>query len=916
MFHYETDSSDVEFGIQLRYCSNITLSNNTLLGPRLGISLWKSCNCSILSNTHYGNGMNIAYSSMNNTVQANSINHGGLYGIWMGRDSNNNTITRNRIRNITNSTKDYYGGGIRLDGGSNNRIFNNTIENNDYGLFLTDKSNRDNLIYHNNFIDNTNQVSSRLSDGNTVIWNLSYPGGGNYWSDWKGADRLSGKNQNKIGSDGIGDEPYQIPNNEKNDEYPFTMKNGWLNRRLWIIWNVDDDAPDGGNGSKERPFNSIQDALNASFDGDTIHVWEGVYFENVVVNRTVNLIGNGSVNTTIEGVSDGNVVSITADWCSMSGFSVSGSGNWEEAAIKIESDHNQIIDNNCSNTNYAGIYLYRAEDCLIQSNDCWNNTWGIYLNATNHTILEENNCSENVVGINTTHSNYYYYPNSRYNIIRKNYCTKNIRGIALSKAEDVELNNNICNDNKHGIWLKGCYYNLSGNTCSRNTWSGVTLAKAYYVALTDNQIDRNLIGVEVIHSGSCSAHYNNIHDNSRSGMEVSDTSSRVNATHNWWGEGSGPYHPTKNPDGKGDNVTDRVLFDPWTGPNGMAYNVDKDRYYDAIQDAIDDADEGDEIRVYAGLYYENIIIDKAIKLIGNGSDVTTIDGGGRGDVVRIIADWVNISGFRIQNSGDLWADAGIAVQASNTVITRNHISNHYDGIYLDHASNTIITGNTISSNFNGSIGFSSSSNTIISNNTISNNDNGIDLISSIHTTIEGNNISNNINGINILESSGIIITGNTIHGNTEYGIYVCVFENNGPPINATHNWWGHVSGPYHPTNNTDGKGDNVTDYVIFDPWLTEPVNQETHKGRLSGFVTDAFGGPLEGVNLRIEYHETVQVTYSYRNGYYSFWNIPDCECLKKVMATKTGYQAFETKISIGENTIEGFDKPLGEQIFS
>jgi hypothetical protein len=42
-------------------------------------------------------------------------------------------------------------------------------------------------------------------------------------------------------------------------------------------------------------------------------------------------------------------------------------------------------------------------------------------------------------------------------------------------------------------------------------------------------------------------------------------------------------------------------------------------------------------------------------------------------------------------------------------------------------------------------------------------------------------------------------------------------------VNAENNWWGDVSGPYHPTENPDGLGNPVSDYVDFIPWLTEPV---------------------------------------------------------------------------------------------
>ena len=65
---------------------------------------------------------------------------------------------------------------------------------------------------------------------------------------------------------------------------------------------------------------------------------------------------------------------------------------------------------------------------------------------------------------------------------------------------------------------------------------------------------------------------------------------------------------------------------------------------------------------------------------------------------------------------------------------------------------------------------------------------------------------------------------NNIEGNTEFGIY-----NETPDdwtVYAEENYWGHETGPYHPEQNPGGEGDGVSDGVIFDPWLLEPVCQE------------------------------------------------------------------------------------------
>ncbi len=64
--------------------------------------------------------------------------------------------------------------------------------------------------------------------------------------------------------------------------------------------------------------------------------------------------------------------------------------------------------------------------------------------------------------------------------------------------------------------------------------------------------------------------------------------------------------------------------------------------------------------------------------------------------------------------------------------------------------------------------------------------------------------------------AAIDISKNSIAGNTVYGLSVTDFAST---VNATHNWWGHDSGPYHWSGNPDGQGDAVTDYVNYTPWL-------------------------------------------------------------------------------------------------
>ena len=128
------------------------------------------------------------------------------YGVYL-INSYYSSIIGNNIENNNRS--------IILGSSSNNSISGNNITNNMCGIRLLSSSSLGNMIYHNNFIDNHQQVST----GSANIWDGGYPSGGNYWSDYIGTDLFSGLYQNETGSDGICDAPYVIDGSNR-DNYP------------------------------------------------------------------------------------------------------------------------------------------------------------------------------------------------------------------------------------------------------------------------------------------------------------------------------------------------------------------------------------------------------------------------------------------------------------------------------------------------------------------------------------------------------------------------------------------------------------------------------------------------------------------------------------------------------------------------
>ena len=202
--------------------------------------------------------------------------------------------------------------------------------------------------------------------------------------------------------------------------------------------------------------------------------------------------------------------------------------------------------------------------------------------------------------------------------------------------------------------------------------------------------------------------------------------------------------------------------------------------FDTIQDGISAVEETGTVYVYTGTYYENVVIDKTIELIGENKNNTIIDGGNNGNVVFSSADSVKVIGFTIQNSLISDNNAGIKINCEYNTISENNIWNNHEGVYLYYSDNNDILNNTILNNNHYGIRLHESNNNIIEGDTVSNNYSyGISLYHSSYNTIEANTILNNgSNGvtINSYPSSNNNIFDNNISNNIGCGIFIYFFS--------------------------------------------------------------------------------------------------------------------------------------------
>jgi parallel beta-helix repeat protein len=196
---------------------NIKVEGLNLSRTDVGVELWQTSNSTISGNyitANNGDGISLDYSSNYNGISGNYISANNDDGILLfycsGTGISGNNISANNYD------------GILLYSSSNSSISGNNITaNSNRGIEFYFSSSY-NSIFHNNFINNAQQVYSLDS---VNVWDNGYPSAGNYWSDYTGTDGFRGPFQNETGSDRIGDAPYVI-DSDNADTYP--LMNLWV----------------------------------------------------------------------------------------------------------------------------------------------------------------------------------------------------------------------------------------------------------------------------------------------------------------------------------------------------------------------------------------------------------------------------------------------------------------------------------------------------------------------------------------------------------------------------------------------------------------------------------------------------------------------------------------------------------------
>jgi parallel beta-helix repeat protein len=239
-------------------------------------------------------------------------------------------------------------------------------------------------------------------------------------------------------------------------------------------------------------YPTIFSAVNHAAQGDTILVKQGVYYENIQINKTLTLQGQDSKNTFIIGKGGADrpaVLTLAAFGIKVSGFTIesaNGSNPSQNAlGINIQGD-NATITGNVLRNNYFGIFCALQSGATITGNLITSSLKdGIRFYSGSQNKISGNNISANAVsGIAL---------GGYSNVVEGNYLEKNTRGIGLGASNSVVFNNTIVSNTESGVFLSGSENVICSNEIDANKY-GVYITTQGAAPRNNEIFQNNLVG--------------------------------------------------------------------------------------------------------------------------------------------------------------------------------------------------------------------------------------------------------------------------------------------------------------------------------------------------------------------------------------------------------------------------------------
>ncbi len=496
-------------------------------------------------------------------------------------------------------------------------------------------------------------------------------------------------------------------------------------------------------------YSSIGLAVNASKEGDTILVNEGVYYESVTVDKTLTIRGENRETTIVDGNNLGPTFLIRAKYVRLTGFTVRnvldgpavGSSRGRYAGMHLLHAYGCIVSENTVTHCGKGVWVYGGSGNTIANNSLLENNYGVLATASTDSFVVGNSAANGWGGI--------WLENCQRFQLRNNLIDNNARSFTVSGSEisyflnDVDTSNAVNSRkiyylfNSQGITVDPASFpdlgslilvNCNDVTVKNLDLGGagsIRLAGALNTTISNNVVSGNSLGVCVQFGSGCVVSSNIISDND-DGIYVQSSVDCVISG-----------NTLKR------NLNSGITIESSNETSVVGNDVRQDEF---------------ESRIIAVLNSHNDTI----------AENTIGDGGLAVAIWMEYSNYINIT----NNSQSKTSDTiyGIELRgSSNNLIQSNVLGNCVPGVWILAESNyNLIVGNKFSTD-RGTMGVDLSQSYFnnLSDNTVNNFSTGLQLSNAENNTIAHNTVTSREHAMELFRFNNNTFEGNKLFGATD-----------------------------------------------------------------------------------------------------------------------------------------------------
>jgi len=350
---------------------------------------------------------------------------------------------------------------------------------------------------------------------------------------------------------------------------------------IGITIYVDDSNTQGPwNGSHDYPYQYIRDGILHATDGDTVYVFNGVYNETVLINKSIYFRGQQQADTIINGDNNGTVVTIISNDVRVRRFTIRNSGGFSgDAGISV-STNNTIITECTIYRTQTGIFTHDNSGTTITTSQFYTNGFGINCQSSDYTTIDHCVFYHNGIGVSLS--------DTHLTTITNSYADTNGIGFYGNHSSNIQITASAArdnNDNEGGMFFSHCTYititnsylthngigvNLiNSSTCyiqncnfSLNTHYACKLTETLSGIILTNCIFTNNLRYGIYTENSAfSISWSNLYTDANYGLYA--VSSAIDARYNWWGAKTGPAHTGLTKANRGTLDPKEITYSPW-----------------------------------------------------------------------------------------------------------------------------------------------------------------------------------------------------------------------------------------------------------------------------------------------------------------------------------------------------------------